>query len=487
MKKMLINDASQEESRVAIIKDGLLQEIGIEAAAKEQIRGNIYKGKVTRIEPRLRAAFVQYGGPRNGFLPQDEIHPRWTAKKEKHNGPQSIKELLKKNQEILVQVVQEERGSKGAMLTTYISVPGRYLVLMPFQSQTGVSKKIDNDDERERLKKIVNEINREKEIGCIVRTAGDGHSKGELSKEYRYILRLWSKIWSQYAKVPTPFLLYQESDLAIRTIRDYFTPDIGEIVCDNPDMYVAIKDFIKLTMSRYAKKVKLYKERLPLFSFYHIEEQLESIYDHRVDLKSGGSIVIDPTEALVAVDVNTGKTQFRAKAEEIVYRTNMEAAVEIARQLRLRDLGGLIVIDFIDMEDRKHLTNVERCLRDAFKGDKAKVKFSKISRFGLLEMSRQRLHPALQSSIYVPCQHCDGSGSVKSLEAQALYCLRKIQTMACSQKMNRLIAEVPRETAHYLLNEKRETLIALEKDNEIQIEIKGEERKNAHDIHLQFE
>lgn len=484
---MLINASSPEESRVAIVEESLLQEIGIETAAKEQIQGNIYKGKITRIEPRLRAAFVKYGGMRHGFLPQDEIHPRWTAKKGKQNGHPSIRDLLKKNQEILVQIAQEERGSKGAMLTTYLSVPGRYLVFMPFQSQTGVSKKIEDDEERERLKKIAAEINGKGESGCIVRTAGEGRSKGELGREYRYLLRLWSKIWGQFPKISTPSLLYQESNLAIRTIRDYFTPDCDEIVCDNPDMYVAIKDFIKLTMPRYTKAVKLYKDRLPLFSFYQIEEQLESIYDHRVELKSGGSIVIDPTEALVAIDVNTGRTQIKAKAEETVYRTNMEAAVEIARQLRLRDLGGLIVIDFIDMEEKKHLGSVERCLRDAFRGDKARVKFSRISRFGLLEMSRQRLHPALQSSVYVPCQHCDGSGMVKSQEAQALYCLRKIQTMACSQEMSRLVAEVPKETAHYLLNEKRDALITLEKENGIKIEIHGDERTNVSDINLRFE
>lgn len=487
MKKMLINCASPEESRVAVVEDGILHEIGIETAAKEQIQGNIYKGKVVRLEPRFRAAFVEYGGIRNGFLPQDEIHPRWKLKKEKQDSTPSIKDLLKRNQEILVQVVQEERGSKGAMLTTYLSVPGRCLVLMPFQSQTGVSKKIDDEGERERLKRIAVEINTKREMGCIVRTAGEGRSKSELSKEYRYLIRLWSKIWGQFSKIPTPSLLYQESNLAIRTIRDYFTPDIDEVVCDNPDMYVSIKDFVKLTMPRYAKIVKLYKDRLPLFSSYQIEEQIESIYDHRVELKSGGSIVIDPTEALVAIDVNTGKTHIRAKAEETVFRTNIEAATEIARQLRLRDLGGLIVIDFIDMEDKKHLSKVERGLREAFRGDKAKVRFSKISRFGLLEMSRQRLHPDLQSTVYVPCQHCNGIGMVKSHEAQALYCLRKIQTMACKQKISRLVAEIPMETAHYLLNEKRETLIALEKENGIKIEIKGEDSTNVRDINLHFE
>lgn len=486
MKKMLINSSSPEEIRVALVEDGVLQDFSIDILSKGQIQGNIYKGKVVRIEPRINAAFIDFGGQRNGFLPIDEIDMRWSRKREMDESESRprIKDILSKGQELLVQVIQEERGTKGPMLTTYVSLPGRYLVIMPFQSQIGVSKKIEDDKERERLKKIISEVNAGQDIGCIVRTAGEGRSKGELSREYKYLVRIWNKIWDQFIKASTPSLLFQESNLAIRTIRDYFSPDIEEIVCDNPDIYVSIKDFFNMVSIRSSKIVKLYKDRLPIFDHYQIEDQIESIYNHRVELQSGGTIVIDPTEALVAIDVNTGKTQVRGDAEEIAFMTNMEAAREIARQLRLRDLGGLIVIDFIDMKEKRKNSEVERCLREAFRRDKAKVKFSKISRFGLLEMSRERLRPSIQWRSYIPCPNCNGKGMVKTVESQALHVLRKIQRAIYDQPVKQVLVKVAGECASYMLNEKREALLSLERENNVKITVKGEDGYSGESIEI---
>lgn len=472
-KKMLINATTPDEIRVAIVENGLLHEVGIETSQQGQISGNIYKGVVTRLEPSLNAAFVDYGGSKNGFLPADEIHPKYykTSPKRENEGIPPIQKILARNQQLLVQVSQDPRGDKGALLTTYLSIPGRYLVLMPYRSKNGVSRKIADEKERERLKRLIDEINPSDEHGFIVRTAGEGRKKNELVKEAKSLRRLWHNISSKAAKAGAPSLIYQESNLAIRTIRDYLTPDISEILVDNPDLFIQIQDFIKATMPRARKLLKLYREKTPLFDKYRIEQQIESIYNHEVTLPSGGNIVIEPTEALVSIDVNTAKTTVREDYEHTAFKTNLEAAHEIARQLRLRDLGGLIVIDFIDMENRKHRSEVEKALREAFKGDKARVRFSRISSFGLLEMSRQRLRPSLESTGFDICPYCGGGGRVKSSKLQAHQVYRKIQAVAAKKRLLRVEGTLPAETARYLLNEMREHLLALERECEMRINI----------------
>jgi ribonuclease E len=472
-KKMLINATTEEEIRVAIVEDGLLQEIGVEAVGRGQIAGNIYKGIVSRIEPSLNAAFVDFGEEKNGFLPADEVHPRfYKGKIKRGNGPSPpIQKILDRNQQILIQVVQDPRGEKGALLTTYISLPGRYLVLMPYRAKNGVSRKIVDEAERERLKKLLDDLNASEEMGLIARTAAENQTKNALAREAKSLRRLWNAISKKAKSASAPALIYQETNLALRTVRDYLTSDVDEILVDSPDLFVEVQDFLKATMPRLRKLVKLHKEKRPLFNKYQIEEQIQSVYDATVRLPSGGTIVIHPTEALVAIDVNTAKTSLREDAETTAFRTNLEAAQEIARQLRLRDLGGLIVIDFIDMENRAHRTEVEKALKEAFKGDKAKVRISKISSFGLLEMSRQRLRPALDSSLFDICPQCKGTGKVKAAAAQALQIYRKIQSAAVRKNLLRVEGELPPNTARYLLNEMRGQLAALEREYGIQIDL----------------
>jgi len=470
-KKMLINAAAEDQLRVAIVENGLLQEVGMETSARGQISGNIYKAVVDRLDPSLNAAFVDYGGERNGFLPADDIHPKWYRgqPKKEGNGTPPIRKILERNQHILVQVSQDPRGHKGALLTTYISFPGRFLVLMPYRAKNGVSRKIEDEQERERLKKLLDEINPSEEVGFIARTAAEGKSKNELQREAKALRRLWQGIAEKAKKATPPALLYQESNLAIRTIRDYLSPDVDEILVDDERLFEEIQEFFKATMPKLAKMVKLYKDRTPLFNKYQIEEQIESIHDPQVRLKSGGTIVITPTEALVAIDVNTGKTTVREDPETTAFKTNLEAAQEIARQLRLRDLGGLIVVDFIDMENKKNRAEVEKTFREAFKGDKARVRMSRISQFGLLEMSRQRLKPPLESKAFDPCPLCRGVGKVKSPEAQALQVLRKIQGAAAKKNLLRVEGELPQSTGRYLLNELRKDLSDTEREFGIKI------------------
>jgi ribonuclease E len=470
-KKMLINAAAEDQLRVAIVEDGFLQEVGMETSARGQIAGNIYKAVVDRLDPSLNAAFVDYGGERNGFLPADDVHPKWYRgqPRKEGNGSLPIKKILERNQHILVQVSQDPRGHKGALLTTYISFPGRFLVLMPYRAKNGVSRKIEDEQERERLKKLLDEINPSEEVGFIARTAAEGKSKNELQREAKALRRLWQGIAEKAKKATPPALLYQESNLAIRTIRDYLSPDVDEILVDDPGLFEEIQEFFKATMPKLAKMVKLYKDRTPLFNKYQIEEQIESIHEPQVRLKSGGTIVITPTEALVAIDVNTGKTTVREDPETTAFKTNLEAAQEIARQLRLRDLGGLIVVDFIDMENKKNRAEVEKTFREAFKGDKARVRMSRISQFGLLEMSRQRLKPPLESRAFDQCPLCKGGGKVKSPEAQALQVLRKIQGAAAKKNLLRVEGELPQSTGRYLLNELRKDLSDTEREFGIKI------------------
>jgi ribonuclease E len=471
--KMLINASHPEENRVAIVIDGVLNELDIEIAGQEQTKGNIYKAIVIRVETGLQAAFVDYGAEKLGFLQIGEIHPSFYPPKEKANGRSRISDLLHRGQEILVQIVKEERGNKGAALTTNLSLPGRYMVLMPDSSTKGVSRKINDDSERKQLKKTMAELDLPEQMGYIVRTAGIGKDKDELKRDFDYLVRLYEGISARKQQIKAPSQLYQESNLVIRSIRDYFTTDMDEVLIDDSQIYQEAKDFFTLVMPELAHLVKRHRERRPIFSRYQIEEQIESLSKNQTALPSGGSIVIDQTEALVAIDVNSGKMSSESGIEATAYRTNLEAATEVGRQLRLRDLGGLVVIDFIDMRDRKNIREVEQTLRKSLKNDKAKVSFARISQFGLMEMSRQRLKPVLSVGAYQTCPHCNGNGRIKSIEAQAVNVLRLTHTTASKGSIERIEIKVPYEVANYLLNQKRKTVSALEQQLGLQLAIIG--------------
>jgi ribonuclease E len=458
------------------VADGVLEEFDIETTHKEQVKSNIYKGVVVKVEVGLQAAFVDYGGRRAGFLPLGEVHQTCYADPElaKRGGRVRIHDVLKRNQELLVQVVKDEIGTKGAALSTYISLPGRYLVLMPGVDATRVSRKIEDEAERRKLKEIVAQLEPPPGMGVIIRTAGLERTKQELQRDLAYLLKLWETILSQAKELPAPSVVYQERDLIIRSIRDYFTPDISEILVDDREVFKRAREFLQAIMPRYVGRIKLYRERRPIFSRYQLEEQIEAIFEDKISLKSGGSIVIERTEAMVSIDVNSGRSTQERGMEETAFKTNMEAAEEIARQLRLRDLGGLVVIDFIDMRDRKHIQEVERCLKNALKRDKARTEMARISKFGLLEVSRQRLKPALQDETTLPCQHCKGQGLIRSPESLGLTVLRKIQAAAVKGNLLTAKAKVPIEAGNYLLNEKRDRLLKLEQDYDIRIHIEGD-------------
>lgn len=489
-KKMLINVADEEESRVAIVEDGTLEEFTIEVSSREQIKGNVYNGVVVKVEPSLQAAFVDYGGKRHGFLPMGEIHESWhsddTRNGDREKRPR-IQDVLKRNQKVLVQVSKEEMGNKGASLSTYISLPGRYLVLMPASGSTGgISRKIEDEEERQKLKDVIAQLNPPSDMGIIVRTAGLNRNKTELQRDFTYLQRLWASIHEKSEQSPAPALIYQEHDLVLRSIRDYFTPDIQEVLVDHREVYRRARDFFQAVMPRYQGRVKLYRERKPLFAKYQLEEQIEAIYTHKVELKSGGSIVIDPTEALVAIDVNSGRATKEKDIEETAFKTNLEAAQEVARQLRLRDLGGLIVVDFIDMRTLKHIQEVEKSLRQAVKRDKARTQLSRISQFGILELSRQRLKPTILEGNYLKCPHCEGSGLIKSAISLALLVLRRIRTEAARENLASVHAVLPTETADYLLNQKRRELSRLEEDYRMTINVSGNPAAHQNDYELEF-
>lgn len=461
-KKMLINASHPEENRVAIVVDGLLSELDIELAGQEQSRGNIFKAVVVRVETGLQAAFVDYGAEKLGFLQISEVHPDIYPAREQTKGRPRIADILRRGQEILVQVVKEERGNKGAALTTFLSLPGRYMVLMPDSTTKGVSRKITEEAQRKTLKKTMAELNLPEQMGYIVRTAGIGKEKEELKRDFDYLVRLHEGILLRKEQVKAPAQLYQESNLAIRSIRDYFSADMDEVLVDDENVFQDTKDFFALVMPELSHLVKRHRERRPIFSRYQIEEQIDALSRNQVLLPSGGSIVIDPTEALVAIDVNSGKMSSESGIEATAAKTNLEAAAEVGRQLRLRDLGGLIVIDFIDMRDRKHIREIEQELRRALKNDKARVSVGKISQFGLLEMSRQRIKPVLSVGSYQECPHCHGLGRIKSIEAQAVSFLRQAHTAAAKGQVGEIQAQVPYDVANFLLNQKRATISQLE-------------------------
>jgi ribonuclease E len=488
-KKMLINATHLEENRVAIVEDGILSELDIEIAGKEQTRGNIYKGTVVRVEPGLQAAFIDYGGERMGFLQMGEIHPSYFKSAEKNNeskGRLRISDVLRRGQELLLQVVKEERGTKGAALTTFLSLPGRYMVLMPESDTKGVSRKIEEEAQRRKLKEAMASLDLPPNLGYIVRTAGIGQTTEELKRDFDYLVRLYQNIQKMGEESRAPALIYKESNLVIRSIRDYFSSDMDEVLVDDPKVFQEAKDFFQQVMPEYARLVKLHQERRPIFSRYQIEEQIETISKNKVPLPSGGSIVIDQTEALVAVDVNSGKMASEQGVEATAYKTNLEAAAEVGRQLRLRDLGGLIVIDFIDMRDRKHIREIEKSLKNALKNDKARVTVGRISQFGLMEMSRQRIKATLAEGAYLTCTHCFGSGKIKSPEAQAVAFLRKVQSGVAKGSIGLVEGEVPLDVAIYLLNSKREELHEMERQRNLSIFIKGHPNFVAGQAELTF-
>ncbi|MBW6508958.1 MAG: Rne/Rng family ribonuclease [Desulfuromonadales bacterium] len=484
-KKMLINASHPEENRVAIVVDGVLSELDIELAGQEQSRGNIYKAVVVRVETGLQAAFVDYGADKLGFLQISEIHPELYPARHQTTGRPRIADILHRGQEILVQVVKEERGNKGAALTTFLSLPGRYMVLMPDSTTKGVSRKITEEAQRKVLKNTMAELNLPDQMGYIVRTAGIGKEKEELKRDFDYLVRLYEGIIQRKEQVKAPAQLYQESNLAIRSIRDYFSTEMDEVLVDDEKVFHDTKDFFALVMPEHGHLVKRHRERRPIFSRYQIEEQIDALSRNQVSLPSGGSIVIDPTEALVAIDVNSGKMSSESGIEATAAKTNLEAATEIGRQLRLRDLGGLIVIDFIDMRDRKHIREIEQEMRKALKNDKARVSVGRISQFGLLEMSRQRIKPVLSVGAYQECPHCHGLGRIKSIEAQAVAFLRQAHTAAAKGQIGHIEARVPYEVANYLLNQKRHTITQLEILLGLNVTILGQSDLLPGELHLE--
>ena len=474
--KMLINAVEPEEYRVAILKDGDLDEFYIESSAKEEIKGNIYKAMVSRIEPSLQAAFINYGAEKNGFLAMGEIHPEYYEPEGIVSDPKAplpIANALKQGKEILVQVTKEMGGRKGAYLSTYISLAGRYLVLTPGRATTGVSHNIEQDEERQRLKSDMNQLTLPDGVGYIVRTAAEGQKKRVIARDLNNLLRMWQGIKKRADTQPALSLIFKEQDLGLRTLRDYFTAEIDEVLVDDKETWSEIKDFMKIISPRHQRRVRLYKESKPLFSEYGIEKQIEQIYSNRVPLRTGGSIVIDSTEALIAIDVNSGKSKRERDLESTAYKTNLEAAREIAKQLRLRDMGGLIVIDFIDMKNPKHERAVEKQLREEFKRDKAKINASHISKFGLLELSRQRLRPSIESKSYQICDYCQGRGIVRSVGATSVSFLRQIWLGSSKRNIERVTGVLPSTVADYLLNKKRAELAELEKRYGVSIEIQG--------------
>src|SRR4030081_2930380 len=461
MKRMLFNATQQEELRVAIVDGQKLIDIDIETSGREQRKSNIYKGVVTRIEPSLEACFVSYGEERHGFLPFKEV-ARTYFKEGVDVRNASIKDALREGQEIIVQVEKEERGNKGAALTSFISLAGRYLVLMPNNPRGGgVSRRVEGED-RQELRETMDKLDLPSGMSVIARTAGIGRNVDELQWDLNYLMQLWRAIEGAGTSAPGAFLIYQESSLVIRAIRDYFQPDIGEILIDTDDIYEQAQQFMSHVMPDMVHRVKRYRDDVPLFSRFQIEHQIETAYSRTVPLPSGGAVAIDHTEQLVSIEVNSARATKGHDIEQTAFNTNAEAADEIARQLRLRDLGGLIVIDFIDMENQRNPREVENRLREALRYDRARVQMGKISRFGLMELSRQRLRPSLGEASNITCPHCNGPGHIRGTESTALHILRIIQEEAMKENSAAVHAQVPVDVATFLLNEKRADIHAIE-------------------------
>ncbi len=503
-KEMLINALQAEEVRIAVVENNRLEELYVERASQDNYVGNVYKGKIVNLEPSIQAVFVDFGVGRNGFLHISDVEPSYfrqggydpdeMMRKEKaaaanlprgrrpptHGGfrprvKPPIQEIFQRGDEVLVQVIKEGIGNKGPTLSTYISIPGRYLVLMPALGRVGVSRKIEDEDERRRLKDCLYDLDPPKGLGFIVRTAGSGRSTKELSRDLSYLLRLWKAIVKRIQNVPAPTDIYEENDMMIRTIRDMLSSDIDSVIIDSPDAFERAKEFLKLVMPRMSDKLNLYEGKEPLFFQHNVEQEIAKIHSREVPLPDGGSIVIDQTEALVAIDVNSGNFRTDDSAEETAYRLNLSAAREISRQLRLRDLGGVIVNDFIDMRRDKHRRNVERALRDAMKRDRARTKILRTSPFGLVEMTRQRIKPGFKRSLYQECPCCSGRGNVKTAESMALEVIRMMLLASEQKNVSVVQINVHAEVASYLNNQKRSELAELEDRGSMEIRINGAE------------
>ncbi len=472
MKRMLINATQPEEVRVALVDGQKLYDLDIESAGREQKKSNIYKGRVVRIEPSLEAAFVDYGAERHGFLPFKEIAKTLFKPENKDNprsGRPSIKDAIEEGQEFIIQVEKEERGNKGAALTTFVSLAGRYLVLMPNNPRAGgVSRQIEGSDRNE-AKDAMASLTVPDGMGLILRTAGVGKSSEELQWDLDYLNQLWDAIAKASAERSAPFLVYQESEVIIRAIRDYLRKDISEIWVDDPEVHKRSYDFMSQVMPQNLEKLKLYTDKDPLFTRYQIENQIESAFSREVRLPSGGALIIDHTEALISIDINSARSTAGSDIEETALNTNLEAAEEVARQLRLRDIGGLIVIDFIDMLNSRNQRQVENAMRDSLRMDRARVQVGRISRFGLLEMSRQRLRPSLGESSHIPCPRCDGQGTIRSVESLALSVLRIIEEEAMKDLTARVIARMPVDAATFLLNEKRVPISEVQHRHDVEV------------------
>jgi ribonuclease E len=471
---MLVNATQREELRVAMVDGQKLYDLDIEVPSREQRKSNIYKGRITRIEPSLEACFVDFGVQRHGFLPLKEISNEYFVKQPESGDRVQIREVLREGQEIVVQVDKEERGTKGAALTTFISLAGRFIVLMPNNPGAGgVSRRIQGE-ERDTVRQSLEDMQIPDGMGCIVRTAGIGRTTEELKWDVDYLLRVWEAIKQVVVTRPAPFLIYQEGNAIVRALRDYFSNDIGEILIDNPAIYQEGLEFMERVLPHNIKKLKLYDDNtVPLFTRYQIESQIESAYGHKVQLPSGGSIVIDRTEALTAIDINSARSTKGEDIEETALNTNLEAADEVGRQLRIRDLGGLVVVDFIDMGPQRNQREVEERLRQAVKHDRARIQIGKISRFGLLELSRQRLRPSLEESTQSVCPRCSGAGNIRSVESLALAILRLVGEEARKERTAKVIAQLPMDVANYILNEKRDWVQTLQDANGVQVVLLG--------------
>ncbi len=523
-KEMLINVAQSEECRIAVVENGQLEELYIERASQDNYVGNIYKGRVVNLEPSIQAAFVDFGVGRNGFLHISDVEPQYfrqggydpdkpipspyesdsrrdNQRDEKNDSGRGrgrkprpgdrprvkppIQELFKRGDEVLVQVIKEGIGNKGPTLSTYISIPGRYLVLMPALGRVGVSRKIEDEDDRKRLKKILLELNPPKGLGFIVRTAGMERTQRDLSRDLAYLLRLWKVIVGRVKRNQSPVDIYEESDIIIRTIRDTFNDDVDAIYIDEEKAFEKAREFLRFVMPKFVDRLHHYEGQEPLFHKYKLDEEMAKINKRTVPLGNGGSIVIDTTEALVAIDVNSGSFRTSESAEETAFQLNMSAAKEIARQLRLRDLGGVIVNDFIDMRKERNRRNVERCLRDAVERDRARTKILRTSPFGLIEMTRQRIRPSLKRSVFMDCPCCSGRAVVKTAESMSIEVIRKLMLALQDDRVRRVSIRVNDEVSAYLNNKKRKELARLEEDGNMDIQVFGSE--SAFPEHLAME
>ena len=473
LKEMLINTVAGQECRIAIVKDGSLEELYVERASSASHVGNIYKGRVVNIEPSIQAAFVDFGLSKHGFLHISDVRPQFfpdgaggsvetVGRKKPHYKRPPIQDCIERGQEIVVQMTKEGIGSKGPTMTTYLSLPGKLLVMMPGMSSLGISRKVEDEDVRAQARAALSKLKLPPNMGLIVRTAGVGKAKGDLQRDLNYLLRLWKAVKRHIDQSEAPAEIYKESDLLIRAIRDVHDKDINRVVCDDDGVAAKVMEFLRVAMPRTKHRIDVYTGKEGLFHDYGLEEEIEKIYAPRVELPSGGSLVIDQAEALVAIDINTGRFRGSADAETTATKLNQKAAREIARQLRLRDMGGVIVIDFIDMRDQKNRRAVERALRNAMKADRAKVKILRMSSFGIVEMTRQRIGPSLWENIYRTCSHCGGSGLIKSDESQALQVIRSLQRAAVNKDVANIKLAVTAEVAHHLSNYQRKQISDLE-------------------------